>query len=387
MQASTRSLIPPGAQDYLTRSLQSEKSRALHTQQHAWQAETGNTDQKMKPRPMPMWKRIAAILAPALHPVCRCFYLCNLTIQADDLKILVWRDLVCCIVCIMSSIVQHSHWSDRQAPWKRQTQLSILLKLVTQGASILARNCFNVTRCPISRMKFACYKSLIEDGITMALQPQDGELILSFLQARAGVMLRASVLLSGPVGSGKRTAIFKAAEELGLRAIPFSCQELRTGLDSKTALALKMGFDEAKMFAPALIILSDLESLIEKNPAASGENEYKTEWQANVQYIGSLAPHFYKTTRYWNTSIWLLDTAFWQQSLQAVIVVMCSTAWYRKSQYSYGNEASSIHCKGLISYNHNVVQASRPATLSFEWQPPIEWSWLQNLYIIWFQVR
>ena len=276
---------------------------------------------------------------------------------------------VCCVVCILSSIVQHSHWNDRQASWKRQTQLSILLKLVAQVASVLAGNRSNVTSCPISRMKFSCYKSLIEDGCTIALQQQKDEWTLSFLQARAGVMLRASVLLSGPVGSGKRTAIFKAAEELGLRAIPFSCQELRTGLDSKTALALKMGFDEAKMFAPALIILSDLESLIEKNPAASGENNYETEWQANVQYISSLAL--------------LLNYILAAVITSRDIVALCSIVSNRKSQQSFGNEASCIHYKGLISfktqYYHDVVQSSCPATLSFDWQPPKERLWSQTL--------
>ena len=79
--------------------------------------------------------------------------------------------------------------------------------------------------------------------------------------------IRATVLISGAEGSGKKTAIARAAEAVGVRAIPFSCQELRTGSDPKTAQTLKLGFAEAKHFAPALMILTDLESLVEKNPA------------------------------------------------------------------------------------------------------------------------
>lgn len=68
---------------------------------------------------------------------------------------------------------------------------------------------------------------------------------------------------------GKETAITKAASELGVHLIPFPCQELRAGSDPKTAISLRMAFNEAKEFAPAILVLKDVESLIDKGPAGN----------------------------------------------------------------------------------------------------------------------
>ena len=115
------------------------------------------------------------------------------------------------------------------------------------------------------------------------------------LQARQGVTLRATVLLSGPVGSGKKTAIVRAAEEIGVRAIPFSCQELRAGSDPKTALALRMGFNEAKAFAPAIMLLTDVEALVDKSPASECLSLDWTKHVYLVNDIPSIQSTFSKT--------------------------------------------------------------------------------------------
>ena len=116
------------------------------------------------------------------------------------------------------------------------------------------------------------------------------------LQARQGVTLRATVLLSGPVGSGKKTAIVRAAEEIGVRAIPFSCQELRAGSDPKTALALKMGFNEAKAFAPAIMLLTDVEALVDKSPASEC---LSLDWTKHVYLVNDIPSirNTFSTTR------------------------------------------------------------------------------------------
>ncbi|KAJ9515520.1 hypothetical protein QJQ45_021655, partial [Haematococcus lacustris] len=81
--------------------------------------------------------------------------------------------------------------------------------------------------------------------------------------------LQASVLLTGPPGSGKKTAGRAAAAALGLHCITTSCLELRGQTEAKTAAALTSLFKEASRYSPCLLLLTDLEDLVGQRGAAS----------------------------------------------------------------------------------------------------------------------
>ena len=85
------------------------------------------------------------------------------------------------------------------------------------------------------------------------------------LQAGQKVRLRTAVLVQGPPGAGKRTAATAAASALGVHLVPFSCQELRGPSDSKTAAALTAAFEAAGHYAPAILLLRDLPSLVDSS--------------------------------------------------------------------------------------------------------------------------
>ncbi|KAL6751637.1 hypothetical protein V8C86DRAFT_3177093, partial [Haematococcus lacustris] len=89
------------------------------------------------------------------------------------------------------------------------------------------------------------------------------------LRAGLSLGLQASVLLTGPPGSGKKTAGRAAAAALGLHCITTSCLELRGQTEAKTAAALTSLFKEASRYSPCLLLLTDLEELVGQRGAAS----------------------------------------------------------------------------------------------------------------------
>lgn len=94
--------------------------------------------------------------------------------------------------------------------------------------------------------------------------------------------LRMSLLLYGPSGSGKATAVYAAAAALGWHVVPFSCRELggqpqqsqqQGGPDTTSAAALRAAFEAATQFSPALLLLQDFEALLEAIPGGPAPSE------------------------------------------------------------------------------------------------------------------
>jgi SpoVK/Ycf46/Vps4 family AAA+-type ATPase len=71
--------------------------------------------------------------------------------------------------------------------------------------------------------------------------------------------LRIALLLHGPRGSGKSTAVQAAAAALGVQVIPFSCHELKAQDGLTSSAAIKAAFDSACDFAPCILLLKQFE--------------------------------------------------------------------------------------------------------------------------------
>ncbi|KAG2428807.1 hypothetical protein HXX76_011507 [Chlamydomonas incerta] len=89
-----------------------------------------------------------------------------------------------------------------------------------------------------------------------------------------------ALLLHGPPGSGRRTAARAAAAALGLHFVAVSCHELAPppgGSDAAAqrgaAAALRAIVDAAEAFAPAVLLLQDLEALVGTRSAADGPSQ------------------------------------------------------------------------------------------------------------------
>jgi len=82
---------------------------------------------------------------------------------------------------------------------------------------------------------------------------------------RVGV--RAALLITGPVGSGRATAASAAAAALGLKVVRFSARDLspsaRAAGSPAPAAALAAAFDAAHPYTPALLLLTDVDALFE----------------------------------------------------------------------------------------------------------------------------
>lgn len=89
------------------------------------------------------------------------------------------------------------------------------------------------------------------------------------LQDSAGLALQVSVLLVGPRGSGRSTAVRAATAALGIHMVPFSCHDLKGQTDSQTATALKASLEAAQEFAPVVLLLRHFEVLSESPQGAS----------------------------------------------------------------------------------------------------------------------
>ena len=89
------------------------------------------------------------------------------------------------------------------------------------------------------------------------------------LQDSAGLALQLSVLLVGPRGSGRSTAVRAATAALGIHMVPFSCHDLKGQTDSQTATALKASLEAAQEFAPVVLLLRHFDVLSECPQGAS----------------------------------------------------------------------------------------------------------------------
>ncbi|GAX82166.1 hypothetical protein CEUSTIGMA_g9594.t1 [Chlamydomonas eustigma] len=86
--------------------------------------------------------------------------------------------------------------------------------------------------------------------------------------------LKMSLLLHGPRGSGRRTAVRAAAAALGLHYIPISCHDFRGSSDTKSLDALTEIAAQASRFAPCVLLLNHVEELVRGsgNPGSTSQS-------------------------------------------------------------------------------------------------------------------
>lgn len=89
------------------------------------------------------------------------------------------------------------------------------------------------------------------------------------VQGSAALALQVAVLMLGPRGSGRATAVRAAAAALGIHLVPFSCHDLKGQSEGHTAVALKAALEAAQQFAPAVLLLQHFEVLAESAAGAS----------------------------------------------------------------------------------------------------------------------
>ncbi len=107
-------------------------------------------------------------------------------------------------------------------------------------------------------------------------------LILLMLQKGLESGLRIALLLHGPSGSGKNTAVSAAAAALGLHVIPFSCHEFSGQADTVAASAVRAAFRSARSFSPAVLLLQDFAAL---SDAASGSPSGQQSHPASLVFL------------------------------------------------------------------------------------------------------
>ena len=94
------------------------------------------------------------------------------------------------------------------------------------------------------------------------------------LQGPEAENISVSVLMHGPTGCGKSTAVSATAAALGLNVIPYSCHEFVGQSDAAMAMAIRTAFENAQEFAPAILFLKNLSALCSAEQAqgsASGD--------------------------------------------------------------------------------------------------------------------
>eukprot|EP00899_Mesostigma_viride_P024542 jgi/Mesvir1/5272/Mv15383-RA.2 len=90
--------------------------------------------------------------------------------------------------------------------------------------------------------------------------------------------VRASVLLSAPMGAGKRTAAVTCASALGLHLVEVSGLDLTAGAggsESKICDALEAAFEETSRFAPAMLVLRHFNTLAASIQSSKGGDASK----------------------------------------------------------------------------------------------------------------
>lgn len=102
-------------------------------------------------------------------------------------------------------------------------------------------------------------------GVSGALRPtwrQVAALLAPLLHpASAHVDLHVSLLVHGPRGSGRRTAVRAAAAALGMHCVPWSAYDIAGSSDAKTQAALRAAVSDAQRFSPCVLLVRHLEVL------------------------------------------------------------------------------------------------------------------------------
>ncbi|KAL4857587.1 Peroxisome biogenesis protein 6 [Chlorella vulgaris] len=102
-------------------------------------------------------------------------------------------------------------------------------------------------------------------GLLLPAWRQVAELLASVLHpAAAGVPLRLAVLLHGPAGSGKQTAVAAAAAAAGCHLVNLSCHDIKAAAgaaERHTFDALQAAFAAAAEYAPVVLLLRQVSVL------------------------------------------------------------------------------------------------------------------------------
>lgn len=106
-----------------------------------------------------------------------------------------------------------------------------------------------------------------------------------WLQDSAALALQVAVLLLGPRGSGRSTAVRAAAAALGIHFVPFSCHDLKGQTDAETATALKASLEAAQGYAPVLLMLRHFEVLAESPNGATPGQKRKSHATINTTVL------------------------------------------------------------------------------------------------------
>ncbi len=95
------------------------------------------------------------------------------------------------------------------------------------------------------------------------------KLLFCRLQDSSALALQVAVLLLGPRGSGRSTAVRAATAALGIHLVPFSCHDLKGQTDAQTATALKASLEAAQDFGPVVLVLRHFEVLADSPSGVS----------------------------------------------------------------------------------------------------------------------
>ncbi|GMH35252.1 hypothetical protein BSKO_03120 [Bryopsis sp. KO-2023] len=99
-------------------------------------------------------------------------------------------------------------------------------------------------------------------GAMLPLWRELAELICPLLHTLATDMeFRVSILLTGPAGCGKKTALDGACRALGLKLITVNCMDLKSSTDRATSSKLNALFEHSLEFSPCALLLKNVDKL------------------------------------------------------------------------------------------------------------------------------
>jgi hypothetical protein len=121
--------------------------------------------------------------------------------------------------------------------------------------------------------------------VVLALSEASSDQPCCWLQDSSALALQVAVLLLGPRGSGRSTAVRAAAAALGIHFVPFTCHDLKGQTDAETATALKASLEAAQGYAPVVLMLRHFEVLAESpNGATPGRKRDNTYYKHTIMF-------------------------------------------------------------------------------------------------------